>query len=76
MDLTIVTRLAKEGRRHGLTLQWAQVHLIERLTHNEQIYERCASIDRSVPGNTTSYSLPSCCTTCSRAVGVIDQAST
>ncbi len=36
MDLTIVTRLAKEGKRHGLTLQWAQVQLIERLTRTEQ----------------------------------------
>jgi hypothetical protein len=36
MDLTIVTRLAKEGQRHGLTLQWAQVHMIERLARNEQ----------------------------------------
>lgn len=36
MDLTIVTRLAKEAKRHGLTLQWAQVHLIERLARNEQ----------------------------------------
>jgi hypothetical protein len=36
MDLTIVTRLAKEGKQHGLTLQWAQVHLIERLSRTEQ----------------------------------------
>lgn len=35
MDLNIVTRLEKEGKRHGLTLQWAQVYLIERLSHNE-----------------------------------------
>jgi hypothetical protein len=36
MDPTIVTRLAKAGKRHGLTLQWAQIQLIERLTRTEQ----------------------------------------
>ncbi len=36
MDLTIVTRLAKEGKHHGLTLQWTQVQLIGRLTRTEQ----------------------------------------
>jgi hypothetical protein len=36
MDPTIVTRLVKEGKQHGLTLQWAQVHLIERLPRTEQ----------------------------------------
>jgi len=36
MDLTLVTRLAKQGKSHGLTLQWAQISLIERLARNEQ----------------------------------------
>ena len=29
-------RLTQEAKRHGLTLQWAQIQLIERLTRLEQ----------------------------------------
>lgn len=45
MDLTLVTHLAKEGKRHGLTLQWAQVQLIERLTRTEQRLDTLCSRD-------------------------------
>ncbi|MBO0778032.1 MAG: hypothetical protein J2P37_04310 [Ktedonobacteraceae bacterium] len=39
MDATIVRSLAKEGKQHGLTLQWAQIQLIERVTRNAQRLE-------------------------------------
>jgi hypothetical protein len=39
MDLALITQLAKEGKQHGLTLQWAQIHLVERLTRNAQRLE-------------------------------------
>ena len=35
-DQPIVNWLAKESKRHGRSLQWAQIHLIERLIRNEQ----------------------------------------
>lgn len=45
MEPTIVTRLAKEGKRHGITLQWAQIQLIERLSRNEQRLDTLRSRD-------------------------------
>ena len=45
MDPTIVTRLAQEGKRHGLTLSWALAHLTEHVARTEQHLDALRSRD-------------------------------